>query len=113
MRGSVQALHRFNVWVAHYGDAKKVIVGELVEEKAVQLASSVVTEAFIYTVRTTSNPPPPNGVSTGHAPWSPPTAPPALSSCARGARLSYTLAEGLRSAHEHGVKHGSGHCKVI
>lgn len=57
MRAPVQALHRFNVWVAHYGDAKKVIVGELVEEKAVQLASSVVTEAFIYTVRTTATPP--------------------------------------------------------
>jgi hypothetical protein len=46
----MQALHRFNVWVMHYGDQRKVIVGEMVEEKAVQLASNVVTETFIYMV---------------------------------------------------------------
>jgi hypothetical protein len=47
---SLQALHSFNVWVMHYGDQKKVIVGEMVPEKAVQLASNVVTETVIYLV---------------------------------------------------------------
>eukprot|EP00892_Ulva_mutabilis_P003565 jgi/Ulvmu1/1580/UM111_0008.1 len=43
-------LHAFNVWLAHYGENKKVIIGEMVEDKAVTLASTMVSESFIYAV---------------------------------------------------------------
>lgn len=38
------------MWIAHYGENKKVIIGEMVDDKAVELASSMLTETFIYSV---------------------------------------------------------------
>lgn len=49
---STQATHRWNVWLKHYGEPpKNRIVGEMVDEKAVALASSMLSETFIYSVR--------------------------------------------------------------
>jgi hypothetical protein len=46
----VQRVHQFNVWVRYYGEGKTVRVGEMTDDKAIGLASSVVTETFIYSV---------------------------------------------------------------
>jgi hypothetical protein len=48
--GSLQVLHKWNVWLRNVGEEKKVIVGEMVEDKAVELASTMVTETLIYSV---------------------------------------------------------------
>jgi hypothetical protein len=47
---SLQVLHKWNVWLRNVGEEKKVIVGEMVEDKAVELASTMVTETLIYSV---------------------------------------------------------------
>lgn len=47
----IQEVHKFNVRLANFGEEKKVRVGEMVEDKAVELATTMMTETFIYSVR--------------------------------------------------------------
>jgi hypothetical protein len=47
----LQEVHKLNVRIAHIGEEKTVRVGEMVEHKAVELATSMMTETFIYSVR--------------------------------------------------------------
>ena len=48
---TMQQVHKFNVWVRYYGEEKRHIVGEITDDKAVKLASTMITEATIYGVR--------------------------------------------------------------
>lgn len=50
MKLRVQEVHKFNVRLANYGEEKQVRVGEMVEDKAVELATQMMTETFIYSV---------------------------------------------------------------
>jgi hypothetical protein len=47
---TMQQVHKFNVWVRYYGEEKRHIVGEITDDKAVKLASTMITEATIYGV---------------------------------------------------------------
>jgi Optic atrophy 3 protein (OPA3) len=50
---AAQKLHRLDVRVSRgaEGSSGRAFVGELTEEKAVELAGKVVSEGFVYTVR--------------------------------------------------------------
>lgn len=49
----LQAMHRFEVRVSRAAEGKstKAFVGEMTDEKAMQLASKVASEGFVYLVR--------------------------------------------------------------
>lgn len=47
-----QRLHRFEVWVTRAADGKtgKAYVGEMTEEKSIELASKLASEGFVFGV---------------------------------------------------------------
>ena len=48
----LQQAHKFNVYVRYYGEGdKKRFVAEITDDKAINLASTMVTETVLYGVR--------------------------------------------------------------
>ena len=51
-RMQTQRLHRIEVWITRSADGKtgKAFVGDMTEEKSIEMASKLVSEGFVFTV---------------------------------------------------------------